>query len=97
MSFNMSYSQSKNTSDTSKRLRTLRAQLYGKDAGISIHLPKQSLTSTNSPVSSYNQAELNTSYIKKDLYKTFIIATALVGIQVSTYLGLKNHLLKLPF
>lgn len=93
----MSYSQSKNTSDVSKRLRILRAQLYGKDTDMSIHLPKQSLIFSNSPASSYPQAGLDTSYIKRDLYKTFIIATLLVGVQVTVYLSLKNHLLKLPF
>lgn len=94
---NMSYSQSKNTPDISKRLRTLRAQLYGKDTDRSIHLPTQTLTFTNSPASNYPQAGLNTSYIKRDLYKTFIIATLLVGAQVIVYLSLRNHLFKLPF
>lgn len=88
----MAYTQTKKTTELEKRLNKLKVQLYGKEVEVTGSGTSQiaGRANTNLPLS-------ETSYLKKDLIKIFLVSSFLIGIQISFFLALRNNLLKLPF
>lgn len=80
-----------------KRLENLRRQLYGKEKLI-YKKPPVDLPALNNVLESKNQptvvsTTLDTSHLKKDLIKIFILSILAVGIQLTLYfLSLKNFI-----
>ena len=84
----MTYSRSKKTTDTEKKLQSIKAQLYGKDAVTS------SPISTTYKFKSEGESKINnrilanqpdTAYLKNDLIRIFVLATLAIGAQLALY------------
>lgn len=83
---------SKKTTDTEKRFKTIRAQLYGKEPlqnGSRSYIYNSN--SNTEPAKTINQASLlELSYLKKDLLKILILATLIFLTQTIIYFGSKT-------
>ncbi len=92
-----------------KRRETLRRQLYGKE----VSTPKVSRSQTTNANNDTNESKtfsmidyststthselLTTNYLSRDLTKILIFSSLAIATQISLFLLLQNHLVKLPF
>lgn len=103
----MSYSRSRKLTDTEKKLQALKTQLYGKTYSLPTSTGKTTTSSSSSlPTFQFNRnidqrenfykpllEKDNQDYFKKDLLKTLLLATVIVGIQTFLFIGLKKGLI----
>ena len=82
----MTIQQAKKQSDLEKRLRILHQQVYGRNSLIKIE---------ESNSSKSTQPEVR--YLYQDLTKIATLASVALGIQIISFILLKNHILNLKF
>ncbi|MDD2822836.1 MAG: hypothetical protein PHQ59_02020 [Candidatus Daviesbacteria bacterium] len=92
----MAYSESKELTDTEKRLQALKTQLFGKEK---VKATKKSSYQTsaihNTGVISTTQHEhQDLAYLKKDLLKITMLATIALFVQLIIYMQLTLKILK---
>lgn len=88
----MSYSQSKKSTNTEKKLQALKTQLYGKEhSNISMqstttnkfHLPSQDLPASQP---TKQPTTIMPNYLRQDLLKIALLAAIAISVQVIVYL-----------
>lgn len=80
----MAYSESKELTDTEKRLQSLKIQLFGKERHATTVSHKSNIINSSSTTISYQHHDL--TYLKKDLQKILILATIAFSVQLILYL-----------
>lgn len=84
----MSYSRSHKLTSNEKRLQALKLQLYGKDQEIKPQY-KTSLNISSTPTEGI--------YFKKDLFKTLILATLIILVQLFLFSATSKGLINLSW
>lgn len=90
----MSYSRSKKLTDSEKRLQALKSQLYGKERETTSNTFRFDSSGIKENGTPSQSANTNTSYLRHDLIKTFILATFTLAAQLVIYFGLQRGLFK---
>jgi hypothetical protein len=95
----MSYQQTKKLTAVEKKLQALKTQLYGKSSNTFVPgkqnitadqvIPAQPQQSTFS-----STAALDTTYLKHDLLKIFLLASLALGVQVLLFILTRNGIIK---
>ncbi len=88
----MAILQTKKQSDLEKRLKFLRQQIYGRE---SVASNKQYVVSEEMTPKNTHTTNLLTdvTYLKGDLAKISLLASAALGMQILLYFLMKNHIL----
>ena len=95
----MAIHQTKKQSDLEKKLRLLRQQVYGKErvSNIKYQALREDKTAMITHNTNYIIPNTDTTYLRQDLLKIFILAGSALGLQIILYILSKNHILNLNF
>lgn len=85
----MAYSRSKKITDTDRRVQLLRNQLYGKEQSVTF-----SFTSQKEGQTKPETPKPESSYLRQELTKIFILAILAIGTEVALFIATNQGLIK---